>query len=229
MAKLSHLVSRCSEITGVPDPTVREISRRLREAGLISTGKRGRYGGTDMAPADAACLLTALLIVRASVASLNDIAPLTKSHLQDLICRGDDAHRSWDGQLALPHLSRLRLGHTFGEAFSALIASISNGDLERSIKKWRSIKKGNTGGWRGFEIKVQIDKPALHYEAHIELSIGAFKQSQLYLRRKDEAIVAYPPRNWSDIPEVKHDLRVSATISEPTLKAVGVLLRSPDR
>jgi hypothetical protein len=213
MAKLSDLVLRCSEVTGVSLPTVREISRRLREAGLISTGKRGRYGGTDMAPGDAASLLTALLIVRASVASLNDIAPLTKSHLQDLICRGDDAGRSWASQLALPQLSRLKLGHTFGEAFSALIASISNGDLERSIKKW------NTGGPRGFEIKVQINKPTPHQEANIEFRTDAFDQTELYLRRKDKAIVSYPPRNWSDIHDVTYDLRVS----------VGVLLRSPVR
>jgi hypothetical protein len=229
MAKLSDLVLGCSEVTGAPVPTVREISRRLREGGLISTGKRGRYGGTDMAPGDAASLLTALLIVRASAVSLNDIARLTKSHLQDLICRGDDAHRSWDSQLALPQLSRLKLGHTFGEAFSALIASISNGDLERSIKKWRSIRKWNTGGWRGFEIKVQINKPAPFYEAYIEFRIAAFTQSEIYLRPKDKSIVAYPPRNWSDIDDRADDLRVSATISEPTLKAVGVLLRSPDR
>jgi len=222
MAKLSDLVLRSSEVTGAPVPTVREISRRLREARLISTGKRGRYGGTDMAPEDAASLLTALLIVRASAASINNIALVTKSHLQDLICRGDDARRSWDRQLAPPQLSRLKLGHTFGEAFSALIASISNGDLERSIKKW------NTGKG-GFEIKVRIDKPTPHYGAYIEFRTDAFLQSELYLRRKDKTIVSYPPRNWSAIRDFNNDLRVSATICEPTLKAVGVLLRSSDR
>jgi hypothetical protein len=45
MAKLSDLVLRSSEITGVPLPTVREISRRLRENHLIQTGVGGRYGG----------------------------------------------------------------------------------------------------------------------------------------------------------------------------------------
>jgi hypothetical protein len=174
-----------------------------------------------MTPTDAASLLTALLIVRASAASLNNIALVTKLHLQDLICRGDDARRSWDRQLALPQLSRLKLGHTFAEAFSALIASISNGDLERSIKKW-NIGKG------GFEIKVRIDKPTPLYGAYIEFRTDAFFQSELYLRRKDKGIV-YPPRNWSAVRDFNNDLRVSATICEPTLKAVGVLLRSSDR
>jgi hypothetical protein len=224
MAKLSDLVLRASEITGVPVAKVREISRRLREAGLISTGHHGRYGGADMTARDAASLLTALLIVAtsgASAASLNDIALLTKSHLQNLVARGDDDRRSWSSKLALPQLSNLKFSHTFGDAFSALIASISNGELEQSIKKWNTRRpRGTTSR---FEIRVQINKPAPHQEAGIGFRTATFDQSILYLRRGD--IVLYPPRNWSDIGDLGYDLRVSGTLYEPTLKAIGVLLR----
>jgi DNA-binding IscR family transcriptional regulator len=225
MAKLSDLVSRSSEVTGVPVATVREISRRLREASLISTGKRGRYGGTDMAAGDAASLLTALLIARASAAPLNNITLLTKSHLQNLTCRGDDnGTHKWSKRLALRQLSRLKLGHTFGDAFIALIASISNGDLKRSIEKWNTDKQ--LGFAPNFEIKVEINKPTPTEEAKIEFRTPTTVQSMIYLPRG--ATVVYPPRNWSDVHDLCDDLRVSATISESTLKAIGDLLRSSE-
>ena len=41
--------------------------------------------------------------------------------------------------------------------------------------------------------------------------------------------VSYMARNWSDIGDLTDDLRRSAAIYEPTLKAVGILVRSPDR
>src|SRR5271170_3484731 len=100
MAKLSDLILCTSEVTGIPEGTVREISRRLREDGLIGTGKGGRYGGAEMTPNDAASLLTALLIVRASSISLSDIARLTKGHLKGLTSHNPRGHRmvlgGWD-------------------------------------------------------------------------------------------------------------------------------------
>ena len=74
VAKLKDLVERCSEVTGVPLPTVREISRRLRENDLIQTGVGGRYGGADMKPEHAASRLTALMIVKTSATSMNSTA-----------------------------------------------------------------------------------------------------------------------------------------------------------
>jgi hypothetical protein len=167
-----------------------------------------------------------MLIWRASAVSLNDIVPLTGSHLQDLTSRGDNHKRAWGSKLALPQLSRLQFDHTFGDAFSALIASTSNGDLERSIKKWKRDKTHGKAPY--FEIEVQINNPTPHYEAHIGFRTPACDQSVIYLRRKDKTFVSYAPRNWSDILEHGDDLRASATISQSTLKAIGILLRSPD-
>src|SRR6516164_9520342 len=83
MAKLSDLISCCSDVTGVPPAAVREISRRLREGRLIRTGTGGRYGGADMTHDDASSLLTALLIDRTTSVSLSQIVWLTRSHLRD--------------------------------------------------------------------------------------------------------------------------------------------------
>ena len=60
MAKLRGLVSRTADVTGIPFPTVLEISRRLREGNLIQTSTSGRHGGNDMTTSDAVNLLTGL-------------------------------------------------------------------------------------------------------------------------------------------------------------------------
>jgi hypothetical protein len=223
MSKLSDLVSRSSEVTGVPVATVREISRRLREAGLIRTGTGGRYGGADMTPGDASSLLTALMLVSTSAGSLSDIALLTKSHLRDLISYGPGR---WGRQLGLPQLCRLNRSHTFGDAFSALLASISSGDLERSIKKLAMDRP--RGIAPNFELTVKINNPRPHREAFINFDIPSCPQWMIYLRPRDKMIVS-APRKWSEISDDPGgDLRVSATIQEPTLKAIGLLLRNSE-
>ena len=222
MAKLSDLILRSSEVTGVPLATVREVSRRLREARLIRTGKGGRYGGADMTPDDATSLLTGLLIVRTSATTLRHIAPLTKSHLRDFKSLG-----RWDRQLALPQLCCLKPRHTFGEALSALIASISNRDLEQSITKWALDRPRGVAPF--FELTVKITSPILP-EARIEFRSPAFDRLEMiYIRPRDKLSMVPLPRKWSDILEDdSQDLRVSATLQEATLKAIGLLLRNSE-
>src|SRR5712672_3227819 len=110
MAKLTALISCVSEITGMPRPSVQEVSRRLREGGLIGTGSVGRRGGADMTPKEAASLLTAILVVRAASVSLSEIVRLTRSHLRDLRAYsergGGMVLDTWDEKLALPQLCR---------------------------------------------------------------------------------------------------------------------------
>lgn len=59
MAKLSDLIRVVALATGDGDAGVTVIARSLREAGLIATGGRGRYGA-DMTASDAASLLIAV-------------------------------------------------------------------------------------------------------------------------------------------------------------------------
>jgi hypothetical protein len=221
MAKLRDLVSRISDVTGVAVATVREISRRLREADLIHTGEGGRYGGADMMPSDAASLLTALLIVRASSVSQTDIVPLTKTYLRSLKSHGPRGHRMvldrWDRKLALPELCRLNSGHTFEDALIALIVSFSNRDFERNMAKMDSVS-----------LLVKVFTIGPDPTAAIEFDTGKLGLLNLfYIRRRvARATEATAPRRWSDIPEgANSDLFVEARVGEATLKSVGLLLR----
>jgi hypothetical protein len=233
MAKLSELVACCSEATGVPMPEIRELSRRLREAGLIRTGKGGRYGGADMMPEDAASLLTAVLIARASSLSLGDVVRLTRSHLREFrsyIPRSDHLPPGhWGSQLALPQLCHLGTRHTFGDAFSALIASISSGDLERAIKRWDRRRPHGVGAF--FRFSVSITSPRPHPEALIEFDTAATGLMNLiYLRPRDANKLTVPdaPRKWSDLSTEGFDLLVTATVRMETLTSVGILLRNSE-
>jgi len=233
MAKLSDLISCTSEVTGVPFATVQEVGRRLREGRLIQTGKGGRYGGADMTPEDAASLLTALLIVRASSVSLNQIVRLTRSHLRD--CRsyspsqGDRlSFDGWSQKLALPQLCRLRKGHTFGDSLAALLRSIAEGDLERAIAHWASARAHGTPHY--FQLAVKIIGPRPYSEARIEFDAAALKETLLYLKPSDVKRFGIfqpkPPRKLRDLPDEPPgvDLMVSASVQEDTLTAIGRVL-----
>ncbi len=230
MAKLRDLILRVSQITGVPEATVREVSRRLREGRLIQTGSEGRYGGADMMANDAVSLLTALLIVRCFRVPLTNIASLTESYL-----RGMTSHKyhgnqmvldRWDRRLALPTLCRLKSGHTFENAFTALVTSFSNGDFERAMVKWGGVRFGVELA-DSFPGSLPIPDPGIV----IHFRTRAFGQlSMTYFRHGAAKLIHWvPPKNWSEIPEPPgFDLTVSAELGEATLKSVGLLLRSSE-
>jgi hypothetical protein len=231
MAKLSQLVSCTSEVTGVPIATVREISRRLREANLIQTGKGGRYGGANMTPSDAASLLTALLIVKASSVSQSSIVSLTRSHLTSFRAHYPRTDHlllgQWDQKLGLGELCKLKRGHTFGESFAALIAGISSGDFKRAVGDWASSRPRGTGPF--FEVTVSITSPRPYPEAHIEFLAPAFDRLDLiYLRPPDArgAFMQEMPRKWADLSQGTYsfDLMVTAAVSEQALAPIALLL-----
>jgi hypothetical protein len=226
MAKLSDLVLQTSEVTGIPVPAVREMSRRLREGGLIGTGKGGRYGGAEMTPSDAASLLTALLIMRASSVSLTDIVPLTKSYLRNLKSHSPRGHQMrlgrWHRALRLPELCRLSPGHTFEDALIALIVSFSNGDFERRMPEFDFV-----------ELNVRIISPRPTPEAKIEFYTHAFGRVELFYIRPREADIydTTGRRKWSDIRAPGgplFDLVVGAEIRDQTLKSIGLLLKNAE-
>jgi hypothetical protein len=225
MTKLSDLVSRTSEVTGIPVATVREVSRRLREAGLIGTGKGGRYGGADMTPKDAAGLITALLILRASSVPLTEIVQHTKTHLRGLKSHRPRGHRMvparWDTNLPLPELCRLKTGHSFEEAFTAVIVSFSNRDFERAMAKFEFV-----------DVSVKVISARPDPEARIGFETGAFDMITLIyiLPREAERSEMVMPRKWSDIREdFRFDMAVEANIGQSILKSVGLILRNSER
>jgi hypothetical protein len=225
MAKLSALVSRTSDVTGMPVETVRELGRRLREAGLIGTGAGGRYGGADMTPRDAAGLLTALLIVRASSISLTKIMQHTEDHLRGLKSHRPSGHRMvparWSKAVRLPELCRLKTGHSFGEAFTALIASFSTQDFQRAMKEFGTV-----------DVAVRVISARPDPEVRIEFFIGKSGHMQLIyiLPREAKRSEVVSPRKWSDIRDDLHfDMAVQANVGQATLKAIGLLLRDSER
>jgi hypothetical protein len=238
MAKLSDLISCTSEVTGVPFPTVQEVSRRLRESGLIQTGKGGRYGGIDMTPSDAASLLTSLLILGASFISLSKIVGFTRSHLRNFKSyspRGSQGRLvldTWSQKLALPQLCRLKRGHTFGDSLTALISSISNGDIKQAIADWASGRPHGVAPF--FEIEARIIGPRPHSEAQIKFRTAAFDEALIYLHPRDAKTLTAPdlPRKARDVFDVEprgFDMAVSASVFQETLTAVGHLLSEGDK
>jgi hypothetical protein len=228
MAKLSDLVQCISEATGIPVATVREIGRRLRQAGLIGTGKGGRYGGADMTPKDAASLLTGLLISRVSSVSFSELASETEDHLKGLTAHTPRGHQMvsarWDRRLELSELSRLQPGHSFGDGLAALIASFVNAEFERRMSRW---------GWVDFSVNIHSPRALVgsvpQPEALIEFETETFGSSNLfYIRRRSaKSLEVFAPRKWSDIVEdPQFDLIVAARIQAATLKSVSLLLRN---
>jgi hypothetical protein len=231
MAKLSHLVLAASDVTGVPAPTVREISRRLREAELIQTGKRGRRGGADMTAVDAATLMTALLAVRASSVPLSNVVAHTKAHraLKAYYPRSDHLLLGErDEKLGIPELCNLKKGHTFGDAFSALVGSMSNGDFKRAVAEWDSRRPRGIEPF--FEVRVSVTSPTPHPKAQIQFGAPPFELLDLiYLAPADAQKLGTPlvpdaPRKWTDLGVIEFDLTVTATVTEQSLAMMGKVL-----
>jgi hypothetical protein len=234
MAKLSDLVACTSEVTGIPFAAVQEVSRRLREGGLIQTGKGGRYGGADMVPEDAASLLTALLVLKVSSVSLSEIVRLTCFHLRKLKAHSDKGDRlvldTWDQPLALSQLCRLKKGHTFGESLSALISSISKGELTKAVADWASGRPHGVAAF--FEFQVRLDGPRPHSAAQIRFNTAAFEMWLTYVRPLDRVVPVPLPRKARDLLELKprgFNLVVTANVDEETLTAIGTLLSDGDK
>lgn len=59
--KLNELVAEVSNMTGLPQATIGETARSLQKAGLIKTGRPGRYGGAQMSSEDATALSIAVI------------------------------------------------------------------------------------------------------------------------------------------------------------------------
>jgi hypothetical protein len=162
------------------------------------------------------------MIVRTSATSMRSVARLTRSYLEDL----KSLSGRWSRVLALPQLRGLKPAHTFGDAFTALLASIADGDLERAIKKWALDKPHGTGSF--FELTVKIDSPKPFLHASIEFHTPD-RLTMFYARPRDKITIEDSPRRWSDISEEPgYDLRVSASLQESTLKSIGLLLRNSE-
>jgi hypothetical protein len=127
MATPAQLVQTISSATGVPLPTVVDIDRKLVKAKLRTKEGRG-FNAAQMAPLDAARLLTAVLGSAHANAAADAVARYAKTW--------PDRTRSTEKLFAtamLDDLTKLPARHSFVDALGALIASAATGSLAKLV------------------------------------------------------------------------------------------------
>lgn len=123
-AQLIHLLS---EVTGLPLPTMADIDRELRTAGLRTKNGRG-INAARMSSLDAATILTAVLASAQSNLSVETVTRYAETQA--------DQTRSSDGFFAaaqIDDLAALPARHSFVEGIAALITSATTGSLAKLI------------------------------------------------------------------------------------------------
>lgn len=229
MASSGDLIACLSEVLGVSENTVAYPLRRLREAGLISKGKRGR-GGASITAEDSAAVLIACMSSSPSketIKAFHDIASTVNftRHVPD-----DGGAVQFPliwvlGDACLPFLQELAPEHTFLDAISALIKEAVANNLEAIVSPFSSgLESFKHRGHEPLTITVQGPHPM----AAIKLAHDKGGTWEMH---------GYgPPRfeKWSDrSAELKEaagrgprDLKLQTEVAHRTFSALGTLLRS---
>lgn len=139
--KLREMVLLFAQRSGLPDKTVNETARRLQKAGLIKTGKPGRYGGSAMDENDASALLIALLAQgsRRGVTGAVEAVQEFGDRKIGLILPHD---LSGDPSIAQPF--GLGPDHTFRDLVSS------------AIRNWRLESLAGRGPFQAFEFSISF-------------------------------------------------------------------------
>jgi hypothetical protein len=127
MASPAELVRTLSAATGVPFPTIVDIDRRLVKGKLRTKGGRG-FNAAQMTALDAARLITALLASPQANAAAEAVERYARARV--------DKARSSDklfGAIGLDDLAALPARHSFVDALTGIIASVSIGSLAKLI------------------------------------------------------------------------------------------------
>lgn len=207
MATPAQLVQTISSATGVPLPTVVDIDRKLVKAKLRTKEGRG-FNAAQMAPLDAARLLTAVLGSAHANTAADAVARYAKTW--------PDRTRSSEKLFAtamLDDLTKLSARHSFVDALGALITSAATGSLAKLI----AITED---GW----------KPMIEVFAFTRATRGRIRIAGLPngLTASIEYIPAPGGRNSRRKPgrteEESGDLEQSRRITERTILPVAALL-----
>jgi hypothetical protein len=127
MASPAQLMHTMSCATGVPLATIVGIDRRLVKGELRTKGGRG-FSAAQMTPLDAARLLTGVLASPHANAAVDAVQRYIRTRVDEV--------RSSDklfGAVSLDDLAALPAGHSFVDALTALIGSVSSGALAKVI------------------------------------------------------------------------------------------------
>jgi hypothetical protein len=171
MTKLGDLVRAAASVSGVPDKTVKEKARLIRQAGFIQTGSVGRYGGADMTEGDASNLLLAISCTP-YVADAPEIVllyrhlfGLTKEHMtapgQSLPVPDKPGWFKTEPRESLcPEplrwLGQAAQGQTLGDALYRLIGMAHTGELQNLFRDLAGKHVGAQGADRDAVIDMAI-------------------------------------------------------------------------
>lgn len=119
MVKLTGLLDNASDALGIAKPTVSVAFRALREAGLMTSGGRGR-GAPDMSHLDLARLLQTFLVTESPAVAVGAV-----QDFGGMVC--SDAHLSGDDRLRPFSFEAKGLDdiHSFEEAVCEIIRTYS--------------------------------------------------------------------------------------------------------
>ncbi|RTL86893.1 MAG: hypothetical protein EKK29_08055 [Hyphomicrobiales bacterium] len=178
MAKLPALVTALSECDGRERKTIDHIARLIREAGHISTTKRGS-GASEMTARDAANLF-----IGANGCDSPNEAPLAIDRFRSLIL-----HRSYTRPgCDVEAFNRVAEANNFGVALEAMIdgmdgvMSAADGFLESGYAQLpetisRVKKSLRTGSWGSGLIPFHFDIELKRYQAKITCSVNVASET----------------------------------------------------
>lgn len=229
MATPGQLCSRTAQLLGLEQNTTTTAWRLLRENSKVTTGGRGR-SASHCVPADAANLLIAVigkLPLKSIFSSWERYSTLpvrtsevsAAASIRQLL---DPVGKRW--QLDIPEFRELKVKHSFCEALSALIASVTSASLYSVIANW----DGDISKFSRPFVQVRFFGPL----PQAEIAIGktgtapdVFTQRIMYSDIPED----FPElQDWADTaPPVDEagDLNQIMIISEKTIFGVGELLR----
>lgn len=232
MAKLSNLQEAFVEaLQDCLDPgSIRETGRRLKEAGLIRKGLRGRYGGTEMTSEDATSYMAALLGGgdRRNVLEAARTAERTMALVFDqaLVLEGEPIKLKDDVfRFGLPRR------HTFGELLRAIIDASSytwDGSAPDRLKVTRHQLAIYPLLVPALEVSVHWPWPS----ADVKIWCGVKVYSLHYIYKDTESgkidiynVMENYERLHKKFGSTRENYRVTRTVTADLFRAVGECLK----
>jgi hypothetical protein len=226
MANLSDLVATLAHVTAVPEAKVFAYGRFAREAGLIAQKGRGR-GAAMMCSTDAANLLIALggtSVTREAAYAIRTYRPMRGVVLGYSHEVGDIIFLTWLETFGLEvHPDKLgydfSLNGDFGSFLEFLIREAGLGNLMRLLRKIPAAARIA----KGLVDPTPKDKVEIGWDVQLQIIFYRTKPFvTVEFKRKAETVfqIFFAPKKLI----AQRDMYVSATVSQETLTALGLVL-----
>jgi hypothetical protein len=229
MAKIGEVSNILALKFGLSPSLLALFARVLAEGHVREKDRRGPGAGA-MGARDIANFLIAILGSRErpkdAVKAVNQVGPLLPSKDK----RWQDVFHF----LPIPSLSALPEDHTFADALTALLESLTSGEFESSVSATLWQEADLDSSRPSVEIEVTVSGP--YPRPEISIRFPFYNDEDAPIDPKEEATIVYDHRisvrgrlPWFDPPFVAQDpnvdLRFSQTFGNATLIALAELLR----